>query len=213
MLQRTLLLCGIASSLVYAAINVAVPMTWPRYSIADETVSELSAIGAPTRQLWMVLVVPYIVLFAAFGWGVASTAGENRWLRLTGWLILLYSAFNAYWPPMHQREVLAAGGGTLTDLLHLVWAGVTVFLFVLIMAFGAAGLGRRFRIYTAASAALLLACGLATSLQAPNVGANLPTPWIGVWERINIAAFLAWVAVLSVLLLRRHGSATAGARR
>jgi hypothetical protein len=35
------------------------------------------------------------------------------------------------------------------------------------------------------------------------VGATalLPTPWIGVWERISIAAFLAWVAALAIKLL------------
>lgn len=201
MLQKVLLLSGFTSSLVYAAVNVFVPMTWAEYSIANQTVSELSAIGAPTRTLWIGLVVPYIVLFAAFGWGVLRSAGANRWLHIAGWLILVYSVFNLYWPPMHRREILAAGGGTLTDVLHLVWAGVTVFLFVLIMGFGALGLGRPFRVYTIASIAALIVCGLLTSLSAPNVGANLPTPWIGVWERLNIAVFLLWVAVLSLSLL------------
>ena len=34
------------------------------------------------------------------------------------------------------------------------------------------------------------------------VGANLPTPPLGVWERINIGAFLLWVMVLAACLLR-----------
>jgi hypothetical protein len=205
MLATLLLLCGVLSSLVYAVANVAVPMTWHEYSIANQTVSELSAIGAPTRALWIEWVVPYIVLFAAFGWGVLKSAGTNWWLRIAGWLILVYSAFNLYWPPMHRREVLAAGGGTLTDTLHLVWAGVTVFLFLVIMACGAMALGRRFRAYTIVSVAVLIVCGLLTSLDAPKVGANLPTPWIGLWERVNIGVFLLWVSVLSVSLLRSAG--------
>jgi hypothetical protein len=160
MLQKALLLSGLLSSLVYAAVNVVVPMAWHEYSVADQTVSELSAIGAPTRALWICLVMSYILLFAAFGWGVLRSPAANRSLRSAGWLILAYSAFNLYWPPMHQREVLAAGGGTLTDTLHLVWAGVTVFLFVLIMGFGAIALGRLFRVYTTASVAVLILCGL-----------------------------------------------------
>jgi hypothetical protein len=207
MLQKALLLSGLASSLVYAAVNVAVPMTWDEYSIASQTVSELSAIGTPTRELWISLIVPYIVLFAAFGWGVLKSAGGNRWLRIAGWLILAYSAFNLYWPPMHRREVLATGGGTLTDTLHLVWAGVTVFLFVLIMGFGAIALGRLFRVYTVVSVVALIVCGLMTSLDAPNVAENLPTHWIGVWERVNIGVFLLWVAVLSICLMRLEGDA------
>jgi hypothetical protein len=101
MLQKVLLFSGLLSSLTYIAANVVVPMTWHEYSIANQTVSELSAIGAPTRALWIALVLPYIVLFAAFGWGILKSAGTNRWLRIVGWLILVYSAFNLYWPPMH----------------------------------------------------------------------------------------------------------------
>ena len=29
-----------------------------------------------------------------------------------------------------------------------------------------------------------------------------PTPWVGVWERISIAAFMGWIAVLATALLR-----------
>jgi hypothetical protein len=31
---------------------------------------------------------------------------------------------------------------------------------------------------------------------------NLPTPWIGLWERINISVFLMWVVVLAAVLCR-----------
>jgi hypothetical protein len=34
------------------------------------------------------------------------------------------------------------------------------------------------------------------------IAANPPTPWVGVWERINISVFLLWVVVLAVALLR-----------
>src|SRR5262249_33626355 len=32
--------------------------------------------------------------------------------------------------------------------------------------------------------------------------ANLSTPWLGVWERINVLGFVVWQAVLAVALLR-----------
>lgn len=205
MLTRALFVCGILSSFWYAAINVFVPLTWPEYSVVDLTVSELSAIGAPTRALWVVIVLPYMVLFAAFGWGLLRAAGERHLLRITGWLVIAYSVFNLYWPPMHSREVLAAGGASLTDTLHLAWAGITVLLFMLIFAFGAASQSQRFRIYTAASAITLAAFGLLTALAAPNVEANLPTPFVGIYERINVGVFLLWVVVLAVILLRQNG--------
>ena len=51
--------------------------------------------------------------------------------------------------------------------------------------------------------AILATCGVLTTMSAPNVSANLPTPWIGVWERINIGVFLLWVVVLAAALLPR----------
>jgi len=38
---------------------------------------------------------------------------------------------------------------------------------------------------------------------------NLPTPWIGLWERINISVFLLWVVMLATTLWRT-GSAREG---
>jgi hypothetical protein len=42
-------------------------------------------------------------------------------------------------------------------------------------------------------------------LDGPRIAANLPTPWVGLWERINIGVFLLWVVVLAIALLRRRG--------
>jgi hypothetical protein len=154
-MTQVALICGILSSFWYAAINVLVPMLWPAYSSVNQTVSELSAIGAPTRSVWIIVALPYVLLFAAFGWGVLQASKQNRKLLIDGWLIIFYCIFNVYWPPMHLREVLAAGGGTLSDTLHLVWASITTILFMLIMGFAAFALDKKFRIYTAISMALL----------------------------------------------------------
>jgi hypothetical protein len=49
---------------------------------------------------------------------------------------------------------------------------------------------------------VLVAFAGLTFLEAPRLDAGLPTPWIGLWERINISVFLLWIAVLAVRLLR-----------
>jgi hypothetical protein len=46
-----------------------------------------------------------------------------------------------------------------------------------------------------------------TGTHAPQIQANLPTPWAGVWERINTTAFMVWIAMLAITLLRAHDSA------
>jgi hypothetical protein len=144
----------------------------------------------------------YAVLMIAFGWIVWTSAPPNRALRVVGVLLMASTVFGQFWPPMHQRAVLAAGGGTLTDTLHLVWATITGFFFMLIVGVGAAALGKRFRIYSIVTMVIGLACGAVTGTYAAQVQADLPTPWVGVWERIGIATFMAWIAVLATALLR-----------
>jgi hypothetical protein len=204
MFRKTLLACGPISSLLYVAMTVVIARQWPGYSSASQTISELSAIGAPTRSLWVLPGAVYTALIIAFGWGVVMSAGRSRALRAAGGAIVLYGALGLLWPfaPMHLREVLAAGGGTLSDTLHLVLASATVLLMFGAMASAAVALGRRFRLYSVASIAVLVVFGALTFADAPNLAANLPTPWIGVWERINLGVFLIWVAVMSVSLLR-----------
>ena len=162
------------------------------------------AIDAPTRSLWLPPAELYTALVTAFGWGVWMSAGRTRALRIVGGLVIVYGALGLVWPfaPMHLREALAAGGGTLSDTLHIVLASVTVILMLLAMAFGAAAFGSRFRLYSIASLVILMVFGALTFLDAPGIAANLPTPWIGVWERINVGVFLLWVVVVATALLR-----------
>src|SRR5687767_13553183 len=152
MARKALLVCGIVSSLLYVGMSVLIPMQWDGYSHASRVISELSAVDAPTRPLWVVLGIVYGVLVTAFGWGLWASARRNRPLRVVGGLIIAYGAIGlAPWPPMHQREVLAMGGGTLTDTLHIVWSVVTVLLMMLAIGFGAAAFGKRFRLYSIAT--------------------------------------------------------------
>ena len=202
MMQRGLLTCGLLSSLWYVAINIYVPMQYEGYSLASYTPSELSAIDAPTRLLWVLLVLLYPLLFAAFGWGVLQSAKESQPLRIVGGLIIAYCIFNLYWPPMHMR----GHETSLTDTLHIVWASVTVLMMIALMGFGAMAFGKQFRIYTITSIVLHLVFGILTFLQAPNIPTNGRTPTIGIWERINIAVFMLWVVVLSIVLLKREKS-------
>jgi hypothetical protein len=164
MARKALLACGILSSLLYIVMNIFVPMVYPGYSFASQTISELSAIDAPTRSIWVPLGIVYTLLVAAFGVGVWQSAGRNRPLRVLGALLIVSGIIGLGWPPMHQRAVLAVGGGTLTDTLHLVWAAVTSLFFILEIGFGAAALGKRFRIYSFVTMAILVVFGALLSL-------------------------------------------------
>lgn len=201
--RRLCLICGILSSVLYVAVNIIVPTQWESYNIASQTVSELSAIDAPTRMLWSVLCTPYTILAIAFAWGVWKSAEGNRPLRIAGALLLAYGGLGILWPfaPMHLRETLAAGGSTFSDTMHLTLGAVTEVFYLLALAFAAAALGKAFRLYSIATFVVLFVFGILTFVDAPGVALNQPTPLLGIWERINIGVFLLWVVVLAVKLL------------
>lgn len=203
-MRRALLVAGVVSSLYYGAVNVYVPTRWEEYSVAAQTVSELSAIDAPTRTLWVWLVLPYPLLLIAFAVGVWSSGRDSRPLRIAGGALLVHGVLGLYWPPMHLRG--AVPGMPLTDILHIVWAGATLLLMLVAIVAGAIALGRRFRVYSVLTVIVFVVFGTLTGVAGPRIAADLPTPRIGVWERINIAAFMLWVVVFAVALLRRPQS-------
>ena len=206
--RKALLWCGIASSLLYAAMIWGI--RYQGYSPLSQVPSELTAVGAPTQALWARLGWIYTVLEAAFGIGLWRWAGRNRAVRTVGGLIVAHASLGLLWPfaPMHQREVLAAGGGTRGDTMHIVLAAGTVVLMFLAIGVGATLFGTRFRVYSILTVVVLLAFGALTFLEAPRLQANLPTPWIGLWERINISVFLLWVVVLAAGLWRPPAEAS-----
>ncbi|HET7898463.1 MAG TPA: DUF998 domain-containing protein, partial [Flavisolibacter sp.] len=211
---KMLLACGLVSSVLYFVINIIVPTHWPGYHLASRVPSELSAIGAPTRTLWTVLATPYTFLMLAFACGILKAAGDNRRLRIAGKLLLAYGALGFLWPfaPMHLRETLAAGGNTFSDTMHLALGAATEILYVCALVFAAAALGKKFRLYSIVTCIVLFVFGVLTFLEAPGIARNEPTPRIGVWERINIGLFLAWIIVLALILLRREKQAVVSQR-
>jgi len=199
-----LLVCGVFASLLYVAMNITCAMQYPGYSSASQTVSELSAIDAPTRPLWVILAIVYSVASIGFGLGLWQSGALNRKLQVAGTLVVINSIIGLFWPPMHQREVLAAGGGTLTDTLHILFSVVAVLLMMIAMAFSAAAFRNWFRAFSVVMLAVALFFGLATAFEGPRMEADLPTPWIGVWERISIGAYLLWVVVLVLTVLGKR---------
>jgi len=203
--QKPLLYCGIFSSIWYFVINVIAPVKYPGYSVISQTVSELSAIDTPTRTLWVILCIFYTLLLVAFGSGVWLSGNGNKKLKLAGIVIIFDAIFGSFWPPMHQREVIAAGEATLTDTLHIIWTFIHLILVVMMILFGALAMEKRFRIYSIATIIIFFVFGILTSMESPNIEAGTPTPYIGIWERVNMAAYMIWIIVFAETLLQRTG--------
>ncbi len=203
-LRTALLICGIASSVYYAAVTAYVTMQADGYSSMSQAVSELSAVDAPTRSLWVALSIPYTLLVIAFGCGVRLSAGRSRALRAVGALFVAEAFIGAFWPPMHLRGVET----TMTDTLHIVWTAGWLVVMLTAMGLAAAVLGTRFRAYTFATLAAFIGFGTLTAIQGTRLAAGLPTPYLGLWERIDMGAGMLWIAALALTLLRSDAEAS-----
>jgi hypothetical protein len=209
-LRKLLLICGVLSSIVYVGYDVLAAIFHDAYhSFAAQTISELDARGAPTRSMTTPLVILYDLLVIGFGAGVWTAARGRRSLRVTAVMLVALGAVGLPGPWLFPMNLRGVGG----DLPHIVATGVLVLLIITGMAFGAFAFGRGFRVYTLLSILTTLVFGTLTSVQAKGLVTGEPTPWIGLVERICVGAFLLWVVVLAVAVLREQEAAASGPSR
>lgn len=219
MLRKFLLFCGIFAGLLRIGGDVIAALRYEGYSYTGFSVSELSAIGAPTRSFLSGVLLVDALLIIAFGAGVWLTASGKRGLRVAGGLLLVGGALglaleivNMVTPlgSMQTREEMAQTGETANDTLHLAITGLNVLLILLMMAFGSASLGRGWRFFSYAMIVVLPAFGAWSAQDAPLVANNLPTPWLGIKERVSFYSYYVWMIGLAFMLLRAPATMAAG---
>jgi Protein of unknown function (DUF998) len=192
-LRKMLIACGPISVLVYIGWHEIAALQWAGYSRISNAISELHLTGSPVKWMldpWEGIV--YSALLVAFGIGIWRSAQGNPALRVIGGLQILSGATFPLW---------LLGEVSLTAHLILVVLGILTWLGS--MGFGAGILGRRFRVYSVFTLAVVVtfsALGLAYAAQ---VDAGEPTPFLGLYERITFSAYFLWLTVLAVAIWRR----------
>jgi len=105
--------------------------------------------------------------------------------------------------PMSQREDLVNASASVNDIGHIVLTVVTVVLIVTSVLVASSTFGRGFQFYSWATVVVAVAFGLWTGVVSANLDQGDPTPWMGLLERVSMGAWMLWLAVLAVQLLRR----------
>lgn len=167
------------------------------YSFPNETISELGAIGAPSSGLMVAILVP--MYLSAFGVGVWQPADGRRRLRVTGGVVvgLWILAFTVgMFVPMQPR-----GTEQALTVRCISWRGVWMLGLLVAIGFAAAALGRRLAVYTLSTVVVVLVFGGWAGMASARIEAGLPTPWVGVIERVCWYAYEIWFAVLALRLL------------
>ena len=201
--RRVLLACGIVGAVVYPLADIFASTRYPGFSVRDQAVSELFAIGAPTSALVVPLFTSSSTLLLLFAIGIWLSAQGRRSLRAVAVLMAL-NALDAIvlWNffPMHMRGVEP----TFTDLMHGILAVDPFLLAATILA--AIALPGTFRTYTIVSIVVTSLMAVLSVRFVPAFIANEPTPWMGALERASQYATNLWYAVFAAALLDRTPS-------
>lgn len=208
-MSRILLTCGVISSVLYVAGEVLASNMWGAYSYVNQAVSELAAVGAPTRPLMLGLFTVYNLLVIAFTAGVWKAAGDKRSLRVVAIMLAVYAVVGEVtqvFSPMNPRGSAVAAN----DVGHIVLTTVEVLSIVLFIGFGSVTRGKGFRLYSLVTIMALVAGGVLTGMLSTHMTALADsTPWAGITERVNIYATMLWVLVFAETLLRFRAGDTA----
>ncbi|MBX7159987.1 MAG: DUF998 domain-containing protein [Acidimicrobiia bacterium] len=202
-----LLACGIGYAVLWPFMNDVVAASLnPGYNHMTQAISELSATAAPTRTMLRAMAPVFTVLMVAYGVGVWMAAHGRRSLEVAGAVLAAFGFTGLMWLPFpmtSRTEMVAGAAMTANDVGHIVLTVLTIVLILCQIGFGAAALGTRFRIYSAATAVMVLVFGAMTGMEAPGTALD-DTPHMGLYERISTGAWLVWLAVFAIALIRRE---------
>jgi hypothetical membrane protein len=206
-MRRALLFCGVISPLLYGVADTLAGLRWEGYSFRDQTISELGAIGAPSRPLFATLLVVVYLLFTAFGVGIWRAAQRRQSLRIAGALLIGFGVLALTVGQFAAMRLRGTEQG-VSGALHLIEGAVAMVLLLAAMGLAAAALRSRFARYTVITIAVMLLFGGWSAMEIPRVEEGLPTPWVGVKERIYWYSYQLWFIVLAVKLLREQSGTT-----
>jgi len=193
---------GLVSLLSYLAAVLFAPTAYPGYRWMQQAVSDLSAVNAPSRDLWNRLSCLYVPcgLVSLMMSCVFIQKKHSRALRLG---VYLFTGMNWLSAAGYTLFPLTDSGyaGTVQDGLHLAVTALVVVLsitsLVLVMV---GGYRRRAMVSLAMWASVALGMMFIGA-----VGSGLaPKAIFGVMERFSLFAAVGFTAVLGIYLMRGY---------
>jgi len=197
-IRKALLVCGIAGPLLFVATDILAGTRWKGYGFVSRSISELSAVGAPTRPLVVPLNLAAEALLIAFALGVWGLAGRSRSARVTAVMLFGSAAFQlmgAFYP-VHLGESLTTPANTVNTVL----IGTSVLFLMLAIGFGAVAQRGWFRLYSVVTFLVFALAGVLATRHNPVVLAGQRGPLVGAQERSMMYGCMLWVALLAIVL-------------
>ncbi|HEX3206385.1 MAG TPA: DUF998 domain-containing protein [Propionibacteriaceae bacterium] len=201
MMNKVLLMAGIAAVVVYVIGDLLSSLLYDGYSYIDQWISELSAFGSPVRPLMVTVILIHDVLLVAFGVGVLRVS-RRKSLSWVGGLLI---AIGVSGLPTHTVWAMSSRNmeSGFNDTMHATLSVVFGVLLIAAMALSAVAYPGWFRVYSLATIAVVIGFGMASSFAIQGIE-QTDTPWAGGFERINAYAYFAWLIVLAVTVMCRE---------
>jgi len=75
---------------IYIISDIIAAVLYPGYDYTSQQVSELSAVGSPSRFFWIIMNIIWTLLVIAFGIGIWKLAGSKLLMRLNSILFIAW---------------------------------------------------------------------------------------------------------------------------
>ena len=204
---KRLRLCGffgVISFLSYLLAVVFAPLAYPGYDWMSQAVSDLSAVNAPSLELWNRLSCLYgkcgIVSIMAVCVYVAETKALNKVARAGVYVFAIMNWISAVGYEMFPLSEAGKGMTTFSDIMHVyvVTAGVVITsissLVLIIIGCAKKGGCKGLGIWAAVALSMMFIGSIGTGI--------VPEAYFGVAERFSVFSATGFNAVLGLYLVR-----------
>lgn len=208
-------LTGIVALVSYAAAVFFSPFAYPGYDWMSQAVSDLSAVGAPSRNLWRQLATPYdvcsIVCITCVCVYVSEHLTSTKLFRTGVYLFALMDWVSSIGYGLFPLSEAGKGMKAFQDLMHVyvVTAGVVIVSIVSLSVLIVAGCKdkdvRTIGLWAGVALAMMLVGAVGKGL--------VPPQCFGIVERLSVFAAVGFNAVLGLQLYWGFGGSKTASRR
>jgi uncharacterized protein DUF998 len=185
-LPKTVLIAALIAAVLFIATDLLGLVRWKGYDYIHQSISDLTAVGSPTRSWAIPLTLGHNLALLIAGVAIWLLPGRNIALRITASLLMV-TAIAWLGGQLFPNQV----GETPARSSPIVILGATaVVASVLMIAFGAAAFSGWFRVV---SIGVLAAFAVLTVL-----GFLQASPRVGLQERVLSYVMLGWMILLGV---------------
>jgi hypothetical membrane protein len=204
-------LTGVIALLSYATAVLLAPAAYPGYDWMSQAVSDLSAVGAPSRDLWARLASPYdvcsVVCPTCACVYVAERGSHTRTFRVGIYLFAIMCWVSSVGYGLFPLSKAGTDMATFQDLMHVYV--VTTAVVLLSIAALSTLIVEGIRTKGTRTVGVCAAVALAMMLVGAVGKGMVPLRYFGVVERFSVFAAVGFNAVLGLeLFCGFKGSAT-----